>query len=223
MTTIQEAISRIRTVLKAHNEDSFLTDRDIYFLLLKYAKTLIKREDNQNRLMRMHYLFETLDNVEMIEVDSIEANCVGIKTGCKFMRSKHKLPEFLNGLYGAFFRNVSSIDYSEELFKTEPRVFTNMFNTTSFRYNKKGYYWIINNYLYIPNRSWELVKIEGIFEGNTSKFKCDQEQACQPKYLQNFFIPEYLFSEVEQFVLKELSTTLQITPDTKDDKLNLLR
>jgi len=51
MTTIGEAISRVRNTLKAVKEDPFLTDRNIYFLITKYGKTLIKREDNQFRLM----------------------------------------------------------------------------------------------------------------------------------------------------------------------------
>lgn len=53
MTSIGEAISRVRNALKAVKEDPFLTDRQIYFVLSKYAKTLIKREDNQFRLMKM--------------------------------------------------------------------------------------------------------------------------------------------------------------------------
>jgi len=36
-------------------------------------------------------------------------------------------------------------------------------------------------------------------------------------------IPEYLFSEVEQFVIKEFSTTLQISVDQSDDSQNILR
>ena len=52
MTSIGEAISRVRNTLKAVREDPFLTDRNIYFLLIKYGKTLLKREDNQNKLRR---------------------------------------------------------------------------------------------------------------------------------------------------------------------------
>ena len=53
MTTIGEAVSRVRNVLKGVREDAFLTDRTIYYSILKYAKALIKREDNQFRLMKM--------------------------------------------------------------------------------------------------------------------------------------------------------------------------
>ena len=68
MTTIAEAISRIRTSIKAVKEDSFLTDRTIYFSISKYAKTLIKREDNQFKLMKMSQIFKVLPYVELINV-----------------------------------------------------------------------------------------------------------------------------------------------------------
>jgi hypothetical protein len=110
MTTIGEAISRVRNTLKAVKEDSFLTDRQIYFSLTKYGKTLIKREDNQFRLMKMSQLFKVLPYVELIDVDKVEAGCVGVYSGCYFKRSKEKMPSILDGMFGPLFRTVSSID-----------------------------------------------------------------------------------------------------------------
>jgi hypothetical protein len=46
MTTIGEAISRVRGVLKIVKQESFTTDRFIYSIISKYAKTLIRRQDN---------------------------------------------------------------------------------------------------------------------------------------------------------------------------------
>jgi hypothetical protein len=88
MTTIGEAISRVRNALKAVKEDAFLTDRTIYFALIKYAKTLIKREDNQFRLMKMSQIFQVLPYIELIDVDRVEAGCIGVYSECYFKRSK---------------------------------------------------------------------------------------------------------------------------------------
>ena len=60
MTTVGEAISRMRNTLKAVKEDPFLTDRVIYLSLLKYGQTLLKREDNQYRLMKISSIFSVL-------------------------------------------------------------------------------------------------------------------------------------------------------------------
>jgi hypothetical protein len=78
MTSVGESISRVRNILKAVKEDPFLTDRQIYFAIQKYAKTLIKREDNQYRLMKMSSIFKVLPYVELIDVDKVEAGCVGV-------------------------------------------------------------------------------------------------------------------------------------------------
>ena len=78
MTTIGEAISRVRNTLKAVKEDPFLTDRTIYFALTKYGQTLLKREDNQFRLMKISSIFKLLPYVELIDVDKVEAGCVGV-------------------------------------------------------------------------------------------------------------------------------------------------
>ena len=76
MTTIGEAISRVRNTLKAVKDDAFLTDRSIYFAILKYGKTLLKREDNQNRLMKMSSLYFvslilhiTISNINLEQMD----------------------------------------------------------------------------------------------------------------------------------------------------------
>jgi hypothetical protein len=60
MTSIGEAISRVRNTLKAVKEDPFLTDRVIYYSMIKYGQTLLKREDNQFRLMKISSIYSVL-------------------------------------------------------------------------------------------------------------------------------------------------------------------
>jgi hypothetical protein len=223
MTTIAEAISRVRNTLKAVKDDAFLTDRTIYFSILKYGKTLLKREDNQNRLMKMSSLFTTLSYVELIEVDKIEASCAGIKSGCVIKRSKEKIPQMFDGMFGPLFRTVSSIDGETELFRTEPGTYVSMTKTSSFKFNNRIYFWYLNGYLYFPNMQWDAVKVEGIFEGNLGDFICDPKENCRLKQDHQLPFPEYIFSEVEQFVLKELTMTASIPSDGADNNQNTFR
>jgi hypothetical protein len=220
MTTVGEAISRVRNVLKAVKEDPFLTDRTIYFSLLKYAKTLIKREDNQNRLMKMSSIFKVLPYVELIDVDKVEAGCLGVYSGCYFKRSKEKLPTILDGMFGPIFRTVSSIDGTIEMFRTDPGTWVSITKSTTFKYNKRPYFWYLNGYLYCPNIDWEAIRVEAIFEGALDT--CDTTE-CQVFQDQTFALPEYLFSEVEQFVIKELTMMLSVPSDGPDDSQNTLR
>ena len=223
MTTIAEAISRVRNTLKAVKDDAFLTDRSIYFSILKYGKTLLKREDNQNRLMKMSSLFSRLNYVELIEVDKIEAQCVGIASGCVIKRTKSKLPNIFDGMFGPILRTVSSIDGETELFRTEPGTYVSITKSTSFKYNNRKYFWYIDGYLYFPDLDWDAVRVEGIFEGEKGDFNCDPEDNCKLKQNNNLPFPEYLFSEIEQFVLKEFTMTLSVPTDGADNNQNAIR
>jgi hypothetical protein len=224
MTTIEEAISRVRNTLKAVKEDPFLTDRTIYYSIIKYGRTLLKREDNQNRLMRISSLFTVLPFVELISVDKIEAGCTGVYSGCYFKRTKDKLPDVFEGMFGPLLRTVSSIDGSIELFRTEPGTFVSISKSTNFKYNKKHYFWYANGYLYLPNVDWEAIRVEGIFEGDQADFLCPtDENQCKIKQEMQLPFPEYLFSEIEQFVLQELTMTVKLPQDQGDDGQNVLR
>jgi hypothetical protein len=220
MTTVGEAISRVRNTLKAVKEDAFITDRVIYSLLLKYAKTLIKREDNQFRLMKISSIFKVLPYIELIDVDKVEAGCLGIYSGCYFKRSKDKLPTILDGMFGPIIRTVSSIDGTIELFRTDPGTWVSMTKTTTFKYNRSIYFWYLNGYIYIPNVDWEAIRMEAIFEAKVESCATDP---CEVKQDEQFALPEYLFSEVEQFVLQELTMTLKVPADSVDDSQNILR
>ena len=220
MTTIGEAISRVRNTLKAVKEDAFLTDRNIYFLLIKYGQTLLKREDNQFKLMKISSIFQVLPYLEIIDVDKVEAGCIGVYSGCYFKRSKEKLPTILNGTYGPIIRTVSSIDGTIELFRTDPGTWVSMTKTTTFKYNRSIYFWYLNGYLYFPNVDWDAVRVEAIFEDQPDTCTSDD---CLIRQDQPLPFPEYLFSEVEQYVVKELTITMQVPSDGNDDSINILR
>jgi hypothetical protein len=219
MTTIGEAISRVRNVLKAVKEDPFLTDRTIYFAIQKYAKTLIKREDNQFRLMKMSQIFQVLPYIELIDVDKVEAGCVGVYSECYFKRSKDKLPSILDGMFGPIIRTTSSIDGSIEMFRTEPGTWVSITKSTTFKYNTRRYFWYLNGYIYCPNIDWEAIRMEAIFENKVEI--CEED--CMTRQNESYNIPEYLFSEVEQFVIKELTMSMSIPTDGADDSQNTLR
>jgi hypothetical protein len=219
MTTIEETISRVRNVVKGVKEDAFLTDRFIYSLVLKYAKMLIRRQDNENKIMRFQSLFEKLPCVELIEVDRIEACCGGIKSNCTIMRTKNKLPNVLEGAYGPLFRTING---SIQVYKTYPNIYTNMANLPTFKYNKNKYYWYLGGYLYFPNIVWESISVEGLWDESIAMYICDGD-SCKPRQLDVTHIPEYLFAEMEQMVAKDLLTMIQIPVENNDDNQSPLR
>jgi hypothetical protein len=220
MTTIGDAISRVRNTLKAVKEDPFLTDRVIYSSLLKYGQTLLKREDNQFKLMKISSIFKVLPYIELIDVDKVDAGCIGVYSGCYFKRSKDKLPTILDGAMGPVIRTTSSIDGTIEMFRTDPGTWVSMTKTTTWKYNTRKYFWYLNGYIYCPNIDWEAIRMEALFEGKIET--CDTDP-CLIRQNDPLLFPEYLFSEIEQFVIKELTMTIQIPTDGSDDSQNVLR
>lgn len=223
MTTIGEVISRLRGQVKSENQDAFMTDRFIYSLVLKYAQLLMRRQDSANKLKKFNSVWQSLPYVELIEVDKIEAECSGIQSGCTIKRTKAKLPTFMEGYWGPLIRTVSSIDGSIEMQATNPGTYTSMTKTTSFKYNSTKYFWYLNEYLYMPNIVWDAVKVEGVFEGDISKWDCDETNDCTPRYLQSIYIPEFLFAEIEAQVLQQMFNTLKVPAEDSDNKQNINR
>jgi hypothetical protein len=222
-TLIGESISRVRNLIKARNQDSLLTDRQIFSVIVKHVHWLVKREDGQNKLMRFDSIFQTLDFVELEEIDKIEAGCSGIQSGCTFRRTVNKLPDFIHGYYGPLIRSVTSIDSSQELQKTNPSTFSSIQSSKSFKYNKTLYYWYLNGRLYFPNIDWDSVRVEGVFIDDISQYNCEPEDNCIPKQNQIFNIPEYLLGEMESQVLKDFGFSLQVPTDLVHDKQNINR
>ncbi len=219
---IRDVISRIRNQVKSTTQDAFVTDRMIYSFVLKHAKWLMKREDGKNKIMQFSSVMQTMDFVELVEVDKVEACCAGVTSNCTIKRTKDKLPVFMQGYYGPLIRAVTSLDNSEIMQPTTPTTYVRFSNGSTFKYNKTKYYWYLNDYLYFPNLEWDAIRVEGIFEDDISAFTC-AEDSCITKQDQSFNVPDYLLGELEAQVAKDLVGIYQIPPDTGNDKVSLTR
>lgn len=219
---IRDVISRIRNQVKSTTQDAFVTDRMIYSFVLKHAKWLMKREDSKNKIMQFSSVMQTMDFVELVEVDKIEACCAGVTSNCTIKRTKDKLPVFMQGYYGPLIRAVTSLDNSEIMQPTTPTTYVRFSNGSTFKYNKTKYYWYLNDYLYFPNLEWDAIRVEGIFEDDISAFTC-ADDSCITKQDQSFNVPDYLLGELEAQVAKDLVGIYQIPPDTGNDKVSLTR
>jgi hypothetical protein len=220
--TVGNILSRIRSQVKAVRQDSMLTDRLIYSFVLKHAKWLMKREDGKNKLMSFSSVMQTMDFVELEEVDKVQSMCVGLSSDCTIKRTKAQLPIFLQGYYGPLVRTVASLDGSEELQPILPSTYLALSKSKNFKYNKTKYYWFLDNYMYFPNLDWDGVRIEGIFEDDISLYTC-ADDSCVTRTDLQFNVPDYLHGEVESAVLKDLIFMYQLPSDNSADKQNPLR
>lgn len=227
--TVEEAVSRVRNTIKAVKQDSNLSSRYLYSMIMKHGKLLMRRQDSLNRIMKFNSVFETLSYVELIDVDAAEAECFGVKSYCTFKRTKEKLPEAIEGYYGPLLRTVSSLDLSQQVIPTFPMTFQQMARQKTFKYNNKKYYWYLNGYLYFPNLDWDAVKVEGVFDGyhgskdnEASNYRCkEEEDVCKYYPSKTISIPEYMFSEIEQLVMRDLGIMFQLPQEPGQDAKNI--
>ena len=189
-TRIGDITSRIRGSVNMVRQDSFLTDKQIYSLFIKYAAVRIKQLDEKgNRLYNFSSIFETLDYVKLEECDWVEAGCTGIKSYRTFRRTCQPLPMFMEGKFGPMVRSITSLDGRTPFQLTSLDNYVLISKQKTFVYNTTKYCWWLNDHLYFPDVSYPAIRIEGMFQEDIS---------------------EYILADVEKLVLAELNNEMHI-------------
>jgi hypothetical protein len=210
-TTVGQAVSRIRNIIKAVKTDAFITDRFLYSLILKYSNMYMKQEMDKGKYMALMTLYKTLPCVELIEVDKVSA-CCDVLSGCTIMRTKEKIPTVVTGSYGPLIRLVSSIDGSTDAAITTPHTYEVMQHSSGWKYNNQKYFFLLDGYMYFPDSNWPQAKIDAVFEGNVASMQCDDK--CQTVQDSSAAVMDYLYALIEQGVLKDLGMSVQVPTDT---------
>ena len=82
---------------------------------------------------------------------------------------------------------------------------------------------VSDGYLYMPNIDWDAVKLEGVFDDDLGKWLCEDYEKCVPRYLQEIYIPEALFAEIETQVVNAMMITVKLPVEDGDNKINIQR
>ncbi len=216
-----DIISRVREKLKADNQDSFVTDRQIMSYYKPWLNQVMKELDSKNKLMAFNSLFQTLDSVPLIEVDKVEAGCTGLKSGFSIMRTKEPIGElFMEAYWGNMIRAITSVDGSEQLQPITPEGYLNITKNKNFKFNKNFYYWELNSHIYFPNIPWRVIKITALTEEDISQYKCNSDEECLPKQQQSLNVPDYILARVESLMMQSTMPSLQIPADLSPDNRN---
>lgn len=221
METIGSAIGRVRSRYKLTHSDSYMTDRYIYSVIMKHAKFIMRRQDATNKILRFNGIFKPLNYVELIDVDATETSCFGISSDCKIKRTKYKLPMPIQGYYGILLRSINTLDYSERINLTYPETYVAQSKLRQSKYVKEKFAWYMDGYLYFPDMEYDAVKILGLFEGDTKRFNCTDEAYCVNMQELEISIPDFIFSEIDNFLAADFGVTLQIPQDKQHDNINI--
>src|SRR3954469_18413004 len=215
---IGDAVSQVRNLLKANKQDAYLTDKELYLLLKKHLAVIMKRLDEKGRLTKFSSVFETLDYVELCEVDRVEASaCKWAPRSYSTMRkTKLAMPMFTEGVYGPMVNSITSLDGSVIFKMIRNQDIQRLISGASdAKYNTTKYCWYLNDRMYFVDIDYPAVRIEGIFEDDISAFKCCYEDRCKRRQEQSLNVPDFILADAMSALLKEIMGT-QAQPSLAD-------
>lgn len=177
MSTVRDAISRVRTTNKLLSSDNIISDRAISAELKSKAIMLIRRETNLRRLWSTSTIFNEIPCLEMEQVPL--ADCCEYKSDKLISRSKFKLPKISEGIYGYLIQWVMNVEKRVKLDEMSINRYVNYLKINP--NGKKPVYWIDNRYLYVSDPDALVVSISGYFEDDIPKYLLFPECKCNAK------------------------------------------
>lgn len=205
--TGRDLVSRVRSSNKLISGDNNINDRVIFNMLKASAKTLIKRETNLRRLWNSPNIFTPIECLEMMTVPLSE--CCDYKNPCQVARSKKKIPQISEGIFGLLVQSVFSpgkkkFDYAS------PDRYANILRL-GLR-NTSNYYWIYNDYIYVSDPNIEYIDMLAFFDDEIDP---NEYNSCKKTTIEcstnpldrEFNLPSYLEEAVLSLVDKKLMDT----------------
>ena len=207
MSTGRNLISEVRSSNKLINSDNNITDRTIYGILKRSATLLIKRETNLRRLWNSPNVFTPIECLPMIPVPLSE--CCEYQHPCMVARSKEKIPQISEGIFGLLIQSVFSPGRRRFDYATLER-FINILRMNL--RNTKKYFWVYNDYLYVSDESIEFVDVLAYFDDDfdpaiySSCYK-GPDMSCVNPLDREFPVPSYLEKQLLDLVDEKLMKT----------------
>jgi hypothetical protein len=208
----KELVSRVSSLLKGNSKDGRISRRLILATAEIKAKFLISQKLNDMSLYREQNLYTTISCIELEDIDVIKCPLVEFRTCNKVKRSKLKLSELIHSRFGHSLKEVTSLDGQFS--------FENI-TLSQYRRNKnrtlqktRGYFYIHDNYLYIPDSEVKVVNINVLTQDLYDLEQCSEcGDKCKSAWDFEFICPDKLLEVVIQETTKELSLTKQIQED----------
>lgn len=212
--TVREFISTIQNDLNSIRLDDYISGEYIYWKGVNFVQFFVNRNIKTRKLLNNSSLFLQKNCVELEEYNCLNCSNIPFKSG-KIMRSKFPLPKMFQTDFGELL-GVYSIDNSVKFNKTNPAEYSQIQKKRFV--SKNPYYYISDNYLFIPNSDIELVNL--LFLTFDLKAFVAMGEGCQSLLDVEFPCPSFLLAEVLEKTKESIMVRKQINPD-EDSNLNL--
>jgi hypothetical protein len=225
---VRQFISDIQTSIKAISADSYIPPRFVFYESQNIISDFLKKDnDAKKKLSRLADGWSEIDCVELEEIPVIQCADIDVRLCDKVMKSKFKIPEIYSFSYGNIINHVASVNFSYFFDPVNPRQWNNI-QKRQYKDKNKYYYFILNNYLYIPvpkgnDLPVEVVRIKAFFmdQSKVEEYKnlqdcqdCPKSSSCKSTLDYEMVIPSYLINDVKKELINRLASVyLKITPD----------
>lgn len=226
---VRQFISDIQTSVKAVSVDAFIPPRFIFYEAQNIVSDFLKKDnDAKKKLSRLNDGWNELECVELQEIPVIQCSDIDVRLCDKVMKSKKRLPDIYSFSFGNIINYVASVNFSYFFDPTSPRQWNNI-QKRQYKDKNKYYFYMIDNYLYIPvpkgnDLPVEEVRMKAYFMDGSSveAFRskvdckdCPKPDPCKSPLDYDMVIPSYLISDVKKELINRLlGSYLKITPDT---------
>lgn len=224
---VKQFISDVQTSIKAISADSYIPSRFIFYEAQNIISDFLKKDnDAKRKLGRLADGWSELECVELEEIPVIQCGDIDVRLCDKLMKSVHKIPEIYSFSYGNIINHVASINFSYFFDPVNPRQWNNI-QKRQYKDKNKYYYFILNNYIYIPvpkgvDLPIEILRIKAFFmdQSKVEEFKnlkdckdCNKNN-CKSPLDYDMTIPSYLINDVKKELINRLASVyLKIKPD----------
>jgi hypothetical protein len=222
MITLEQAIAGVQEVYSrgVQSKDSRLSDRMIYQALTIARATVIRQQSNSGQHIN-DYNYQYLPCVELQPSNYHECPCAP-PSGCKILRTKHKVPSTINNLSGNLITFTSiegNTSFDPTTFDTVRYAKGNKYTSTKpLVFPRNGYY-----FFSMPDTNLEVVAGRGLFNDPVAAYlfssKCECEECeCNDIMQMEFPIDENAAGGMFTIAKNELVLILkQIKEDRNND------
>ncbi|SEW21552.1 hypothetical protein SAMN05428988_3223 [Chitinophaga sp. YR573] len=206
--TLRQIVSDLRSMLKQVSADSVLTDRMLASELRSAAALLIRRDLLLRRLWNTPTLFTQIRCLKLCEVPVAE--CCNYSAPCTIRRSQCRIKGIADlGTFGLAIQGIFTIDGRKKFKEANPSRYENILRLNI--PNKKGYYWLLDGYLYITDPDLEAINLVAYFEEGVTFEGTDcqcadatVDQSCLNPLDEDFKCPQYLIENAKNAVYEKL-------------------
>lgn len=218
MQTLRQAISDIINDLKAYNLDDQFSYRFIGSKLKGNIENFLKQDSVDRNILKINELWKPINNIEMIDLPEQYTNGL-YESVSTIKRSLLQIPQVYTSKYGNLIKivNINNTLEYKQIKSFEYKDYKNREYASS----KFKYYWIEDDYLYIPDSQVEEVKGFGLFKDSQEADKFNGKVDCCYKPLDSILlVPDYIIQIAKDQTVNVLASVNKRIVEDENPNLN---